>query len=153
MNNDLSWMLDRALEVPEARHALLVSADGLLMARSREVGQDEADTVAAAMSGMQSLSRTVSGFAGSREMQWRQTLVEFDGGWVFLISAGAGAYLAVSASVNVDMADITFRMQQLVSQLGKAMTSPPREDPAGGGNGFHNLPGQNPADQSPGVRS
>ncbi|MDX3851940.1 MULTISPECIES: roadblock/LC7 domain-containing protein [unclassified Streptomyces] len=130
MNYDLSWMLDSALEVPEARHAILVSADGLLMARSKDVGKDHADTVAAAMSGMQSLSRTVADFCGGPDQrpQWRQTLVEFDHGWVFLISAGEGAYLAVSASPEVDMAEITFRMQQLVGQLGKALTSPPREN-------------------------
>ncbi|WP_326595348.1 roadblock/LC7 domain-containing protein [Streptomyces sp. NBC_01803] len=128
MNTELSWMLESALEVPEARHAILVSADGLLMARSNDVDKDEADTVAAAMSGMQSLSRTLGGFAGGASMKWRQTVVEFDGGWVFLISAGEGAYLAVSASPHVDMADITFRMQQLVAQLGKALTTPPREN-------------------------
>src|SRR5919198_1417687 len=122
-------MLDSALELPEAQHAILVSADGLLMARSKDVGRDHADTVAAAMSGMQSLSRTVADFCrdGGGRPQWRQTLVEFDHGWVFLISAGEGAYLAVSASPDVDMAEITFRMQQLVGQLGKALTSPPRE--------------------------
>ncbi|TDC23808.1 roadblock/LC7 domain-containing protein [Streptomyces sp. 8K308] len=128
MNTELSWMLESALEVPGARHAILVSADGLLMARSNDVNKDEADTIAAAMSGMQSLSRTVAGFSGDTRMQWRQTVVEFDGGWVFLISAGEGAYLAVSASLQVDMADITFRMQQLVGQLGKVLTTPPREN-------------------------
>ncbi len=127
MSSDLAWMLDSALEVPEARHALLVSADGLLMARSKGVDKDQADTVAAAMSGVQSLSRTLAGFCDGAGDRWRQTLVEFDGGWVFLISAGEGAYLAVSASPDVDMTDITFRMQQLVGQLGKALTSPPRE--------------------------
>jgi predicted regulator of Ras-like GTPase activity (Roadblock/LC7/MglB family) len=128
VNHDLSWMLESALEVPEARHALLVSADGLLMARSKDVPKDDADTIAAAMSGMQSLSRTVAGFGGDGAMRWRQTLVEFDSGFVFLISAGEGAYLAVSASPQVDMADITFRMQQLVNQLGKALSTPPREN-------------------------
>ncbi|GAA2367747.1 roadblock/LC7 domain-containing protein [Streptomyces sparsogenes] len=128
MNNDLSWMLESALEVPGARHALLVSADGLLMARSSKVQKDEADSIAAAMSGIQSLSRTMSSFCGDPRMAWRQTLVEFDGGWVFLISAGEGAYLAVSSAPDVDMADITFRMQQLVGQLGKALSTPPREN-------------------------
>lgn len=129
MNNDLSWMLDSALEVPGARHAILVSADGLLMARSNEVERDQAETVAAAMSGMQSLSRTVSGFCDPHpDMRWRQTLIEFDGGWVFLIAAGEGAYLALSATADVDMADISFRMQQLVGQLGKVLTTPPREN-------------------------
>lgn len=130
IGKDLSWMLDSALEVPEARHAILVSADGLLMARSNEVGRDHADTVAAAMSGMQSLSRTVGDFVGGDDARqsWRQTLVEFDHGWVFLISAGEGAYLAVSASPDADLAEITFRMQQLVGQLGKVLTTPPREN-------------------------
>ncbi|NBM18903.1 roadblock/LC7 domain-containing protein [Streptomyces sp. GC420] len=128
MKNDLSWMLDSALEVPGARHAILVSADGLLMARSNDVDRDHADTVAAAMSGMQSLSRTVASFCDGPNLHWRQTLVEFDGGWVFLLSAGEGAYLAVSAAPDVDMADITFRMQQLVGQLGKALMAPPREN-------------------------
>lgn len=128
MSSDLSWILDTVLEMPGARHALLVSADGLLMARSKSVERDDADTVAAAMSGMQSLSRTVAEFCDTRDTQWRQTLIEFNGGWVFLISAGEGAYMAVSAAHDVDMADITFRMQQVVGQLGKALTSPPRED-------------------------
>ena len=128
MNDDLSWMLDSALEIPGALHAVLISADGLLMARTQDFGKDDADRVAAAMSGVQSLSRSLAFFCEDDTQKWRQTLVEFDGGWVFLISAGEGAYLGVSASPDVDMADITFRMQQLVGQLGKALTTPPREN-------------------------
>ncbi|WP_133913811.1 roadblock/LC7 domain-containing protein [Streptomyces sp. NBC_00582] len=128
MNDDLSWMLDSALEIPGALHAVLISADGLLMARTQDIGKDDADRVAAAMSGVQSLSRSLAFFCEDHSQKWRQTLVEFDGGWVFLISAGEGAYLGVSASPDVDMQDITFRMQQLVGQLGKALTTPPREN-------------------------
>ncbi|GGT79282.1 MULTISPECIES: roadblock/LC7 domain-containing protein [Streptomyces] len=131
MNDDLSWMLDSALEIPGALHAVLISADGLLMARTKDFDRDNADTVAAAMSGVQSLSRSLGFFVEGGhggQLRWRQTLVEFDGGWVFLISAGEGAYLGVSASPDVDMQDITFRMQQLVGQLGKVLTTPPREN-------------------------
>ncbi|MFF2778566.1 roadblock/LC7 domain-containing protein [Streptomyces sp. NPDC058052] len=128
MNDDLSWMLDSALEIPGALHAVLISADGLLMARSNGYGKDNADRVAAAMSGVQSLSRSLAFFCEDPSARWRQTLVEFDGGWVFLISAGEGAYLGLSASPDVDMADITFRMQQLVGQLGKVLMTPPREN-------------------------
>jgi predicted regulator of Ras-like GTPase activity (Roadblock/LC7/MglB family) len=120
-------MLDSALEIPGALHAVLISADGLLMARTQDFDKDNADRVAAAMSGVQSLSRSLGFFCEDASQQWRQTLVEFDGGWVFLISAGEGAYLAVSASPDVDMQDITFRMQQLVGQLGKFLAAPPRE--------------------------
>ncbi|MGC0327689.1 putative regulator of Ras-like GTPase activity (Roadblock/LC7/MglB family) [Streptomyces sp. SAI-170] len=128
MNDDLAWMLDSALEIPGALHAVLISADGLLMARTKDFDKDDADRVAAAMSGVQSLSRSLGFFCEGDNQKWRQTLVEFDGGWVFLISAGEGAYLGVSATPDVDMADITFRMQQLVGQLGKALTTPPREN-------------------------
>jgi predicted regulator of Ras-like GTPase activity (Roadblock/LC7/MglB family) len=128
VNDDLAWMLDSALEIPGALHAVLISADGLLMARTKDFDKDNADRVAAAMSGVQSLSRSLGFFCEGDNQQWRQTLVEFDGGWVFLISAGQGAYLGVSATPDVDMADITFRMQQLVGQLGKALMTPPREN-------------------------
>ena len=128
MNDDLSWMLDSALEIPGALHAVLISADGLLMARTKDFDKDNADRVAAAMSGVQSLSRSLGFFCDDPTQLWRQTLVEFDGGWVFLISAGQGAYLGVSASPDVDMQDITFRMQQLVGQLGKVLAAPPREN-------------------------
>jgi predicted regulator of Ras-like GTPase activity (Roadblock/LC7/MglB family) len=128
VNEDLSWMLDSALEIPGALHAVLISADGLLMARTKDFDKDNADRVAAAMSGVQSLSLSLGFFIEGAHLGWRQTLVEFDGGWVFLISAGEGAYLGVSASPDVDMANITFRMQQLVGQLGKALMTPPREN-------------------------
>jgi predicted regulator of Ras-like GTPase activity (Roadblock/LC7/MglB family) len=128
VNDDLSWMLDSALEIPGALHAVLISADGLLMARTKDFEKDDADRVAAAMSGVQSLSRSLGFFCEDDSRLWRQTLVEFDGGWVFLISAGEGAYLGVSAAPDVDMQDITFRMQQLVGQLGKVLVAPPREN-------------------------
>ncbi|MEV6792189.1 roadblock/LC7 domain-containing protein [Streptomyces sp. NPDC051320] len=128
MNPDLSWVLNDVLQVPGAQHAILVSADGLLLASSDDIGRDDAETVAAAMSSMQSLSRAVAPFVGKQTPgRWRQTLLEYEGGWIFLIAAGSGAYLAAAAAAEVDMEAMSFRMQQLVSALGKAMTTPPRQ--------------------------
>lgn len=129
MNPDLSWVLNDLIQVPGARHAILVSADGLLLASSSEIGRDDAETVAAAMSSMQSLSRAVAPFIGAQTPgRWRQTLLEYDHGWIFLIAAGTGAYLAAAAAADVDMEAMSFRMQQQVTALGKAMTTPPRQD-------------------------
>jgi predicted regulator of Ras-like GTPase activity (Roadblock/LC7/MglB family) len=97
------------------------------MSRTKGPGRDDADKAAAAVSGLQSLSRSVAFFCGESNVNWRQTLIEFDGGWVFLNAAGGGSYLAVAASVEVDMGKITYRMQQLVSRLGKAMATGLRE--------------------------
>ncbi|MET7656076.1 roadblock/LC7 domain-containing protein, partial [Streptomyces sp. NPDC005486] len=68
MNDDLSWMLDSALEIPGALHAVLISADGLLMARTQDFDKDDADRVAAAMSGVQSLSRSLAFFCEDPQM-------------------------------------------------------------------------------------
>lgn len=127
MNPDLSWVLNDVLRVRGARHAILVSADGLLLAQSSDIERDDAETNAAAMSSMQSLSRAVAGFVGGGKGIWKQTLIEYDGGWIFLIAAGSGAYLAVSTAPDVDMEAMSFRMQQVVGALGKAMTTPPRQ--------------------------
>ncbi|MDG9702607.1 roadblock/LC7 domain-containing protein [Streptomyces sp. DH37] len=128
MQEDLSWMLGNILKVPGARHALLASADGLKRGMTEDLHPDLADRAAAAMSVLQSISRSAADFVGpEEEPRWRQTVVEFDHGWLFLVAAGSGAYLAVSASVDVDMEGITFRMHQLVQSLGEEMTTPLRE--------------------------
>jgi predicted regulator of Ras-like GTPase activity (Roadblock/LC7/MglB family) len=127
VNPDLSWVLNGVLEVRGARHAILVSADGLLMQRSDHISRDEAEKNAAAMSSIQSLCRAVSGFVdGGGPGLWKQTLVEYDGGWIFLVAAGSGAYLAVSAALDVDMEAMSFRMQKTVSALREAMSAAPR---------------------------
>ncbi|GAA3808203.1 roadblock/LC7 domain-containing protein [Streptomyces chiangmaiensis] len=127
MKPDLSWVLNDVLTVRGARHAILVSSDGLLLERSSDIPRDEAETNAAAMSSMQSLSRAVSGFVAGGKGVWKQTLMEYDGGWIFLKAAGSGAYLAVSTALDVDMELMALRMHQVVTALGKALSAQPRQ--------------------------
>jgi predicted regulator of Ras-like GTPase activity (Roadblock/LC7/MglB family) len=129
--NKLGWMLDDALRMPETRHAILLSADGLLMAYSERIERDDAERHAAGMSGLQSLARSAAEFCGDAGTMWRQTVTEFDDGYVFLVAAGPGAYLAVSATANVDMEAVSFRLQELVQRLGRELTSPPRRQDVG----------------------
>ncbi|MFE2103213.1 roadblock/LC7 domain-containing protein [Streptomyces sp. NPDC059468] len=113
--------------VPKARHAVLLSADGLPRGATDGMAQQDVRTISAAMAGMQSLSRATSHFAGPGEdRQWNQTIIEFSHGWIFLIGAGQGAYLAAAAAPDVDMQQISFRMHRLVARLGNNLTSPPR---------------------------
>ncbi|UED86243.1 roadblock/LC7 domain-containing protein [Streptomyces profundus] len=126
MSANLSWVLNDVLEVRGAHHAILVSADGLLMQRSDGIGRDDAERNAAAMSSLQSLCRSVASFVGEGGL-WKQTLIEFDGGWIFLIAGGRGSYLAVSTTLDVDMEAMSIRMQKTVSALAKAMSAELRE--------------------------
>ncbi|MEU5100438.1 roadblock/LC7 domain-containing protein [Streptomyces sp. NPDC020996] len=127
-NNELGWMLDDVLKVPEALHAILLSADGMLRACSKDIGRDDAERLAAGLSGVQSISRSTAEFTGTPHTPWRQTLIEFAHGYVFLVAAGEGAYLAVSTTQDVDMEAVTYRMHKLVDRLGKELTSPARQD-------------------------
>ncbi|MFE7169946.1 roadblock/LC7 domain-containing protein [Streptomyces sp. NPDC057616] len=127
-NNELGWMLDEVLKVPEALHAILLSADGMLRAHSQDIGRDDAERLAAGLSGVQSISRSTAEFCGAPHTPWRQTLIEFAHGYVFLVAAGEGAYLAVSTGEDVDMEAVTYRMHKLVDRLGKELSSPARQD-------------------------
>ncbi|MFD7032515.1 roadblock/LC7 domain-containing protein [Streptomyces sp. NPDC059917] len=140
MTADLSWMLqDIVHNVPRARHAVLLSADGLPRGATEGLAETDVRTISAAMAGMQSLSRAAAHFAGPEEdRQWNQTIIEFSHGWSFLIGAGQGSYLAAAAAPDVDMQQISFRMHRLVARLGTNLTSPPRvsaEEVAGGRRG------------------
>ncbi|GGT04782.1 roadblock/LC7 domain-containing protein [Streptomyces chromofuscus] len=113
--------------VPRALHAVVLSADGLPRGATDGLSQKDVRTISAAMAGMQSLSRATAHFAGpSQDRHWNQTIIEFSHGWVFLIGAGQGAYLAAAAEPDVDMQQISFRMHRLVARLGNNLTSPPR---------------------------
>ncbi|MFJ6718748.1 MULTISPECIES: roadblock/LC7 domain-containing protein [unclassified Streptomyces] len=128
MTADLSWMLEDIVHnVPRARHAVLLSADGLPRGSTEGLAEKDVRTISAAMAGMQSLSRATAHFAGPEEdRQWNQTVIEFSHGWIFLIGAGEGSYLAAAAAPDVDMQQISFRMHRLVARLGNNLTSPPR---------------------------
>ncbi|MEU5164247.1 roadblock/LC7 domain-containing protein [Streptomyces sp. NPDC020875] len=130
MTADLSWMLeDIVRNVPKARHAVLLSADGLPRGATEDLSAKDVRTISAAMAGMQSLSRAIAHFAGDAvDRRWSQTIIEFSHGWIFLIGAGQGAYLAAAAAPEVDMQQISFRMHRLVARLGDNLTSPPRVD-------------------------
>ncbi|WP_420802518.1 roadblock/LC7 domain-containing protein [Streptomyces cavernae] len=100
----------------------------MLRAHSAGISRDDADRLAAALSGVQSISRSTAEFCDRPETPWRQTLIEFTHGYVFLVAAGEGAHLAVSTTQHVDMEAVSYRMHKLVDRLGKELTSPIRQD-------------------------
>ncbi|MDQ1050915.1 roadblock/LC7 domain-containing protein [Streptomyces sp. V4I2] len=128
MTTDMSWMVrDIVDNVPRALHAVVLSADGLPRGATDGLTEKDVRTISAAMAGMQSLSRATAHFAGpAQERRWNQTVIEFSHGWIFLIGAGQGAYLAAAAEPDVDLQQISFRMHRLVARLGDNLTSPPR---------------------------
>ncbi|MFJ9901143.1 roadblock/LC7 domain-containing protein [Streptomyces sp. NPDC091280] len=118
---DLSWILDELLVTPHAWHAVLLSADGLAMAASKDVGDVLADTIAASTSGLQALSRSCAEFVSDQDTPWQQTMVQYRDGYLFVIAAGNGSFLVASAGIEVEVAHFSYLMADTVKRLGDAM--------------------------------
>ena len=127
-HSDLGWLLADIVTVPEVQHAVVVSNDGLEIGRSGDIERDDAERLAAACSGLQSLARGVAQGFGGPQSATRQIIVEYGGGYLFIVAAGAGTHLAVVTGEAVDAGLVAYQMQVLVERIGAHLTSPPRVD-------------------------
>ncbi len=119
------WLLsDLVKRVAGARHALLLSSDGLLLSASEGVDRQEAERLAAIASGFASLARGARSQLGAREV--RQTVVEMDSVFFFVLSAGRGASLALVTESSCDMGQAAFEINRLVRQVGPHLAALPR---------------------------
>ncbi|MEU0052206.1 roadblock/LC7 domain-containing protein [Streptomyces sp. NPDC006184] len=126
-DDKLTWLLEGLLEkTPGARHALVLSRDGLKLCRTPELSVDQADQLAAIAAGIQSLSHGASVEFGDGSGGVRSAMAEFYGGVLFIVEAGAGAHLAVIAAEDADAGVVGHNMSELVEQLGAYLTAPPR---------------------------
>ena len=128
--------LDRLLEslllrTPGARHALILSRDGLKLALSPGLSADRADQLAAIASGIQSLAHGASLEFGDGSGGVRQSMTEFHGGVLFIVEAGEGAHLAVVGEEDADAGVIGHRMNELIEQIGGRLRADPRTGPRG----------------------
>jgi predicted regulator of Ras-like GTPase activity (Roadblock/LC7/MglB family) len=131
--HDLDWLLENLLDkTPEVRHVLVLSGDGLKICFTSGLGEDKADRLAAIASGIQSLSLGASAEFGAdgedgQDIGAGQSMVEFRGGVLLTVPAGQGAHLAVVAAEDADVGIIGHNMNELVEQIGRHLTAPPRE--------------------------
>jgi predicted regulator of Ras-like GTPase activity (Roadblock/LC7/MglB family) len=106
-----------------------VSADGLKLAASDRLEEHNADQVAAIASGLSSL--TVGAATCFKAGRVIQTVIEMEGGYLFLASISDGACLAVLAALNSDLELVTYDMTLLAEQVGQQMTPQHRAQQSG----------------------
>ncbi|MEU7636066.1 MULTISPECIES: roadblock/LC7 domain-containing protein [unclassified Streptomyces] len=124
----MNWLLEGlASSVPHTRDVVVLSSDGLCMAQYG-TDEDTADRLAAACAGLQSLSAAIATEFPHGDGQMKLVVIEVNGGFFYLMAAGAGAYLAVLADDNVDAGLMGQGMRDLVARIGQHLTSPPRAD-------------------------
>ncbi|MEV4714412.1 roadblock/LC7 domain-containing protein [Micromonospora sp. NPDC049374] len=124
-NADLDWLLDDLLErVPTARHAVVLSADGLLLGSSAGMDAADAEHLCALASGLSSLARGASRHLTGGPV--RQTVVEMESAYLFVTAAGQGACLAVASDADADIGLVAYEMAMLVTRVGENLQAPAR---------------------------
>jgi uncharacterized protein len=118
---DLNWLVTNFVErVPSAAHAIVVSSDGLPLARSEGFPADRVDQLAAVTSGLTSLTQGASRvFEGGTVTQ---TVVDMQRGLLIVMSISDGSSLAVLAAADCDMGLVAYEMALLVERVGGVLT-------------------------------
>ena len=123
---NFDWMLKELYSgVPGIEMIVVLSADGLRIARYGG-DPDAADRVAAACAGLQSLASAVAEEIPTVEGDMKLVVIEMNGGYFYLMAAGAGAFLAVLSDVRCEPGAMSLHMRDLVVRIGSHLTSPPR---------------------------
>ena len=115
------WLVTNFAErVPGVAHAVVVSADGLLLTASDRLPRDRADQLAAVSSGLVSLTQGAARCFDAGGVV--QTVVEMDRGIVLLMSISDGSCLAVLAAPDCDMGLVAYQMTLMVDRAGQVLT-------------------------------
>lgn len=122
---ELSWLLDELVRnAPRVRYALLLSNDGLAMAVSSGMRREDSEHLAAVASALNSLAK-----GAGRQFEAgtvRQTMIELEGGFLFVIAAGGGTCLTVLTEAGTDIGMVAYEMARLVGRVGEHMYTAPR---------------------------
>jgi predicted regulator of Ras-like GTPase activity (Roadblock/LC7/MglB family) len=109
-----------AQQVPGVRDAIVVSADGLLMAMSGGMSREAADRFAAASCGLIGLAHGAAApFAGGRVTE---VIIEMENGFMFVTGISDGSSLAVIATAECDVGLVGYEMARLVERCATVLT-------------------------------
>jgi len=121
----LSWLLDNLVDqVEHVRQALILSRDGLVVAASRGLTPEDSQHLSALAAGMQSLAKGAG--RHFRAGQVRQTIIEMESAFLFVIAAGQGTCLAVLTSAEANVGLIAYEMAMLIRRMGRYLAAEPR---------------------------
>ncbi|MBX6752145.1 MAG: roadblock/LC7 domain-containing protein [Micromonosporaceae bacterium] len=106
-------------EVPDVRHAIAVSVDGLLISHSAGLPRDHADRLAAVAAGLASLTHSVAAFLHTGTV--RQHIIDTDNGFVIVMSLGARGNLLAVTRPDADMGHVGYTLGLLADRVGDVL--------------------------------
>jgi predicted regulator of Ras-like GTPase activity (Roadblock/LC7/MglB family) len=124
-SGELNWLLDDLVaRVAQIHHAVVLSGDGLAVGASGEMNREDRERFAAMASGFHSLAKGTSlHFSAGNVVQ---TMVELEGGFLFVVAAGDRSCLAVFSEAEADIGLIAYEMARLVKQVREHLYVPSR---------------------------
>lgn len=124
---NLNWLLGRLCEsVPAIKQAVVVSSDGLALAKSEGVDRETAERLAAVSSGMIGLAYGSAGRFGAGPVS--NVIVEMQRGWLFVTGIRDGSLICCLTEKDVDMGAVAFEMSIFVQRVGESLTPHVRQE-------------------------
>lgn len=97
--------------------AVLLSCDGLVVAASSEIGQEDAEHLSALVAGVQGLARgACRRFDGGELLQ---SAIEMDEVLLFMVPAGDDGCLAVLSIADADAGTVSYAVTELAERIGE----------------------------------
>lgn len=122
---DVSWLVNDLVDrVAHVHQAVVLSHDGILIAKSTGLSREDAEHLSAVASGMHGLARSAGRRFGRGTV--RQTIIEMEAGFLFVTAGGNGACIAVLATEDADVGLIAYEMEMLVARVGQYLSTPVR---------------------------
>ena len=119
----LTIVLDRFQKtVPEVTHVVAVASDGLLLATTSSLDQEQAERVAAASSGFCGLAKQVNADVGGKGV--RAVCIEMAVGSVLIVETSDGVKLATAVLADGDLDHVRHQLGLLSGKVsGNALTA------------------------------
>ncbi|HEX6872929.1 MAG TPA: roadblock/LC7 domain-containing protein [Micromonosporaceae bacterium] len=122
---DITWLVNDLVErVAHVQQAVVLSHDGILIAKSGGLSREDAEHLSAVAAGLHGLARGAGRRFGRGGV--RQTIIEMEQGFLFVTAGGNGACIAVLGTDDADVGLIAYEMAMLVARVGQYLSTPAR---------------------------
>ena len=123
----VNWLVNNFVDrVPGVTEAVVVSSDGLPMAKSLGLDRDAADRFAAVASGLIGLAYGAAGRFGGGAVH--EVVIEMEHAFIFVTGISDGSCLAVVATASCDVGLVGYEMALLVERVGPTLTPELRDE-------------------------
>lgn len=120
-----TWYLAPITEIPGVHHALIMTLDGMVQARSEGLTVDEADGIAAMTSALHSASRAAANTAlrAAADTPIETVAVTMPAGTYMVMPAGANTLIAAAGDESMHMGVVINKMARQAKKLGEQFMS------------------------------